>query len=230
MRLVLALLLTALPCFAEPQLAPAGPASDPTAHPAIGRVYRQERAFAGFCSGALVAPNLVLTAGHCAGAYTTKNIEDAPFFIAGLNNTTEVARRRIIAQHPHPGYRALGYHSPDFDMGLWVLDAPITEIEPLPLAPIEGEVFALLGYHRALPFHLTGYSDCPALAQTRTRLTLGCRVISGNSGSPVMRNGPDGWTVVAVTSSQDGPNAIAAPVGPWVHEAIRRLSVPVRTD
>ncbi|MEL6463351.1 MAG: trypsin-like serine protease [Pseudomonadota bacterium] len=222
-RLILVCLLllpTHLLAEGSGALLPALPEAEARKWPAIGRVVDPGNLGRGFCSGALVAPNIVLTAGHCARANTPDEPERQLQFLAGALNDTVAARRRVIEQVPHPAYFATGRHTPDYDVGLWILDAPITDITPLPLGIAASDTFALLGYHRLIPYRLSGRKDCPLRGQSRTQLTLGCRVITGNSGSPILQIGPAGIEVVAVTSSQDGADAIAAPIGPWVHEVI----------
>lgn len=189
--------------------------------PAIGRVMDPNNPGRGFCSGALIAPDVVLTAGHCAGGTASDDPALQSVFLAGIFNSDTAAERRIIRRIRHPAYRSDGIHTPEDDVGLWFLDSPISDITPLPLGNPSSSALALLGYHRAIPFRLSGRTDCPLLAQTQDQVVIGCRVISGNSGSPVLQMGAQGWEVVAVTSSQDGPNAIAVPLGRWLHEALR---------
>ncbi|MEM8655258.1 MAG: trypsin-like serine protease [Pseudomonadota bacterium] len=219
-RLILACLLILPTQLWADGLMPALPEPDARMWPAIGRVVDPRDLGRGFCSGTLVAPNIVLTAGHCARAGTPDDPDAQLQFLAGAFNDTVVVRRRIIEQVPHPTYFASGHHSPDHDVGLWVLDTPVTDITPLPLGAATADSYALLGYHRLIPYRLSGRTDCPLRSKSRTRLTVGCRVVGGNSGSPVLQIGPEGAAVVAVTSSQDGGDAIAVPIGPWVREVI----------
>ena len=223
--LPLLLLLWPAAAAADGHLMPLGPLPDDQARewPAIGRVFDPLDPGRGFCSGTRVARDVVLTAGHCSGATTRPEPADQLQFLAGAHNTDTAATRRIIRQIRNPVYRSAGHHTPDFDIGLWLLDSPIDDIAPLSLGAPDGDVFALLGYHKAVPYRLSGRTDCPLKALEPGLLTVGCRVIGGNSGSPVLQTRPDGThEVVAVTSSQDGGNAIAVRIGAWVREMLHR--------
>ncbi|MEO9574191.1 MAG: trypsin-like serine protease [Tateyamaria sp.] len=227
---ILLFIFAALPVAAESHLTPMLPLPEDKAAdwPAIGRVFDPKNPNRGFCSGALVAPNLVLTAGHCAGGTASKDRDAQTVFLAGAFNSTVFASRRIVERIRHPDYRKSGQHSPEADIGLWKLDSPITDITPLPLGRPQQDTLALLGYHRLAPYRLSGRTDCPVRKAAADLFVLGCRVISGNSGSPVLQLGPDGAELVGVVSSQSGGDAIAVSIGPWsrTNIAIHRSDAP----
>ena len=229
LRLLL-LICAALPAAGESHLTPMLPLPEDEAArwPAIGRVFDPKDPDRGFCSGALVAPNLVLTAGHCSGGNSPEDPSAQTVFLAGAFNSTVVARRRIVKQIRNPDYRRSGQHAPEADIGLWKLDSPIANIDPLPLGRPQQDTLALLGYHRLAPYRLSGRTDCPLLDNAPGLFILGCRVISGNSGSPVLQFGPDGAELVGVVSSQSGGDAIAVTIGAWsrANIAIHRSDDP----
>ena len=227
---ILLFLCAAVAAKAESHLTPMLPVPEDQAAdwPAIGRVFDPKKPDRGFCSGALVAPNLVLTAGHCAGGTASKDPENQALFLAGAFNSDVVASRRIVERIKHPDYRKDGQHTPEADIGLWKLDSPIEDINPFPLGKPQQNTLALLGYHRLAPFRLSGRTDCPLRTIADDLFVLGCRVISGNSGSPVLQLGPDGAELVGVVSSQSGGDAIAVTIGPWsrANILIHRSDVP----
>lgn len=227
---VLLFVCAALPAAGDSHLTPMLPLPEDQAAewPAIGRVYDPKNPGRGFCSGALVAPNLVLTAGHCAGGKASDDPNVQRVFLAGAFNGTVIARRRIVERIRHPDYRGMAEHAPDADIGLWKLDSPIWDVEPFPLGQPQQDSFALLGYHRLAPFRLSGRTDCPLRQRDRDLFVLGCRVISGNSGSPVLQLGPDGAELVGVVSSQSGGDAIAVTIGIWTRAniEIHRANTP----
>ena len=71
---------------------------------AVGRIDLGSR---GFCSGTLIAPDVVLTAAHCLYDKATGE----PFrpadltFLAGLRDGRAAAARNGVMILPHPGYR-----------------------------------------------------------------------------------------------------------------------------
>ena len=117
--------------------------------PAVGLVWFQG---GGFCTGTLIAPSVVLTAGHCVqdpidGFYTgsgksTTQIGQDP--VAGL---TKHSVDKMIA---HPSYSATGgCPNTTFDLGLIHLAQPITNTQPLKYAsapPADGTTCQAIGY------------------------------------------------------------------------------------
>jgi endonuclease G len=77
------------------------------------------------CTGALIAPQVVLTAAHCGGAVSR--------IMAGGNSVDQVVDGRIVAVrqvHVHPTYRGRPYH--ENDITLLILAAPAL-VPPVPL-------------------------------------------------------------------------------------------------
>jgi hypothetical protein len=101
--------------------------------PAVGLVWL---AGGGFCSGSLVAPNAVLTAGHCVAS----PIES---FATGAGQATsevgpepvgKLVAHAVIDQVAHPSYSPRGgCPNRTFDVGLVRLARPISSIQPLAL-------------------------------------------------------------------------------------------------
>jgi protease YdgD len=198
---------------------------------AIGRINRAGFRQRSHCTGALIRPDVVLTAAHCArqGDETgaARPIIDPArrkVFVAGYDRGEFLAFREIVAETRHPAYGIASVHDPRFDIGLLFLESPITEVAPLPLVPsAEGETVALAGYHRFIRHALTGRLDCPVWQRVDTLLWIGCPVFSGNSGGPVLVRGPEGeWQVAGVVSSTLGATkgALAVLLPDWVTETL----------
>jgi V8-like Glu-specific endopeptidase len=189
--------------------------------------------FAGFkttasCSGALVAPDLVLTAAHCVQGPE----QPAPFpgsrqFVAGLNLDTYVANRQSVEIMVHPAY-ALASDSARFryDIALIRLVEPIPTAKVRPLKIAQGAErrpgpFAILGYSRFRPYVLSGRFDCMrSNGVDALELLTDCEVVGGNSGSPVLAQVEGEWQIVSVvvaTLTEDGEKrSLAVPVLDWV--------------
>jgi hypothetical protein len=146
-----------------------------------------------FCSGALVAPDVVLTAGHCirAGAGQSGVPLDEILFVFGyqmINSRT--ARTRIRGQDVYAARSLIrrvegGMNRPDY--ALIRLDREVVGRQPVALAPSNV-------LQKRLPIFTIGHpSGLPAKVANGARIT---RVLSriffsnldafgGNSGSPV---------------------------------------------
>jgi secreted trypsin-like serine protease len=119
------------------------------ADPAVGLVWFDG---GGFCTGSLIAPNVVLTAGHCveqtvASFYTgagkaTENVGPLP--------VGKMARHTVVDQIAHPSYRSENVcPNSTFDVGLLRLEKPIANAKLLALGdapPKKSEVCKAVGY------------------------------------------------------------------------------------
>ena len=200
---------------------PALPRDDVPQFVAIGRVNQAGFKSLGLCSGTLIAPALVLTAAHCLPNLPrgTNRV-----FVAGYDRGDYLAARPFTRYERHPAWQR--DKGAAYDLGLIYLDEPITEVAEFAVgkrSPVDiaGQSLALVGYHGRLPHVLSGAMDCPATAHGPT-LKIGCEVIPGNSGGPVLRKTDAGWEVVGVVSARQGGLAWAAGLDDWVLAAVKR--------
>lgn len=189
---------------------------------AVGRVNQAGFKTKGSCSGTLIRPDVVLTAGHCTNRDRVSDSQKV--FVAGWRRGEYLAARKVRENLRHPAYGVSGRHDPRFDVGLLVLDSPITEVDPLPLASDQSDSVGLVGYHKYIPHLLSGRLDCPVAFRRAQTIRIDCPVVSGNSGGPILERDSDGnWHVTAVVSSQVQQQAIATRIPQWIHDALAML-------
>ncbi|NJS37739.1 MAG: trypsin-like serine protease [Rhodobacteraceae bacterium] len=185
--------------------------------PAIGRISYGIATEPGeaVCTGVLVAPDLVLTAGHCVrgAAADPQSVQffagwsaiDAGGGPAGWGKAAEVI---LLPSSDSPGLEHLLQ-----DVALVVLEAPfpVDAFPPLPIAGLEDGPLTLIGFARSAPDVLPQPALCRPVLTPPGLLALDCPVVSGNSGAPLLQWDGSGWRVVAVMVA----SANGRPVRSW---------------
>lgn len=177
---------------------------------------------ASFCSATLIRENLVLTAAHCVYHPATSRAfaaEDLTF-LAGLRNGHAEAIRRVRRIMVLPDYRP--EQGPDFEMigrdiALLELAMPVSmaSIVPISVAQTpwrEGRV-TVVSYGRERAGYASIEEGCEILQRRGAVRSMTCEVVSGASGSPVLRVNQGRVEVVAVMSAsgqtRDGDISLA---------------------
>jgi hypothetical protein len=204
----------------------------------------------GFCSGAAIAPDLVLSAAHCVapgGDYKLVTFESG-----GKPTLKSIAS---IVRHPQFDAEAVRRHRTTADVALLKFSQAVSSA-PVPLGPADlkvapGDLFLVAGYGLAAPGDARsgGTVRTATLVATGQPGTLQIRLTDpetrneraglgacvGDSGAPVFTNAGGALAVIGVVSWSTGPRNVAGCGGltgvtpltryrPWIVEQAKRMN------